>query len=613
MVNQQCTMVQQQQQQPMWGGSRRRRLDPWKVAAVAATSMAFSVAAAVVAPTAPAFVAPFYRTTLTTRHQPRDGGGGGGIQTTAFHVTETTVAAGKAPPSSSFRRDRPNVVNDADTLRSMRNQRDAMGRLFHASPSDANTVVPPLPLPLPITEQSRKEADAGTVADTHRTSTAARAESIQQPVRKKQRVKVTMTKNPTRHRSGSGGGSRSSTMPGMGSSSTTTDRQRAFQDGIRLVEERTGRRFTDTAEQQKKRRKVNGEAMYKNSPSVPDSMVQFAEEIHQVERITRKEEIELGEKTQEAIRLQNLYHTLETKLAREPTDEEWCAASGKINMEAIGQAMEEGNEAKNKLVTANLRMVQSVVNAYIRNGLSAQYNAGDLMQEGIIALIRAAEKFEPERGWKFSTYAMYWVRASVKRSQIYQSRIISVPQRLTENHKRLQRIEKEIALATGKKPTRKELGMAVGMSELQVDRCMAAMAQRCHSLDQEIHNTLKPSKYNERKDTLLEIMESKAVDSEHDYLQRVMLREDLIETLNRYLSPEEVEVLLLRYGLKEGPTAAASSIRAPSGTDRQVTIAELSRIFDIKPDKVRRMIDNSLKQLKGAGMEEWLAFERDIP
>jgi DNA-directed RNA polymerase sigma subunit (sigma70/sigma32) len=92
----------------------------------------------------------------------------------------------------------------------------------------------------------------------------------------------------------------------------------------------------------------------------------------------------LGKLTQEAIRLQNLYDKLQTKLGREPKDEEWFAAAGKINLGAIQQAMDQGLEAKNKLVTANLRMVQYVVNTYIRNGLGGQYNAGDMMQEGIM-------------------------------------------------------------------------------------------------------------------------------------------------------------------------------------------------------------------------------------
>ena len=178
-----------------------------------------------------------------------------------------------------------------------------------------------------------------------------------------------------------------STMPGFQNGGAFTGRQRAFRDGIKLVEERTGKKLSaivDTPEERKKRRQLSGEAMYKTSASVPDSLVQFANEIHKVDRITPKEEIELGVKTQEAIRLQNLHDDLAIQLDRPPTDEEWCAAAGKINLEALSQAIEDGIEAKNMLVTSNLRMVQGVVNLYIRNGLGGQYNAGDLMQEGIM-------------------------------------------------------------------------------------------------------------------------------------------------------------------------------------------------------------------------------------
>jgi len=178
-----------------------------------------------------------------------------------------------------------------------------------------------------------------------------------------------------------------STMPGFQHGGSNTGRQKAFRDGIKLVESKTGKKmakYVDTPDARKRRRKLNGEAMYKSSASVPDSLVQFANEIHTVDRITPKEEIELGELTQEAIRLQTLHEELEDQLQRPPTDDEWCAAAGKINLESLSQAIEDGLEAKNKLVTSNLRMVQGVVNLYIRNGLGGQYNAGDLMQEGIM-------------------------------------------------------------------------------------------------------------------------------------------------------------------------------------------------------------------------------------
>jgi DNA-directed RNA polymerase sigma subunit (sigma70/sigma32) len=110
----------------------------------------------------------------------------------------------------------------------------------------------------------------------------------------------------------------------------------------------------------------------------------FCVDYIQEDRITPKEEKELGAKIQDSIRILDLKEKLEEKLNRKPTDEEWCAAAGKINVEAIRQALEDGLEAKNLLVTSNLRMVQGVVNIYIRNGLGGQYNAGDLMQEGIM-------------------------------------------------------------------------------------------------------------------------------------------------------------------------------------------------------------------------------------
>mmetsp|Transcript_20527 Transcript_20527/g.56669 ORF Transcript_20527/g.56669 Transcript_20527/m.56669 type:complete len:579 (-) Transcript_20527:88-1824(-) len=390
----------------------------------------------------------------------------------------------------------------------------------------------------------------------------------------------------------------SSTMPGFNSES---DRQRAFREGIREAEKASGRKYTETPETRRKRKKNHGETMYKNSASVPDSLVQFADDIHAEERITRQEEIRLGELTQEAVRLQRVYETLKDDLEREPTDQEWCAASGKINMKAIEQAIEAGFEAKNKLVTSNLRMVQSVVNTYIRNGLSSQYNAGDMMQEGILALIRAAEKFEPDRGWKFSTYAMYWVRASVKRNQVYQSRTVPVPHRVFENHKRLIRVQKELESTLDRRPTKKELGEAVGMSEIQVERCFSAMQQKFYSLDQDIHNTYKPQNSG-RKDKLVEIIQSRALDEELG-LKSTFLREAFVETLHRHLNEQEVELIMLRYGLKHCPEHTRIG--------GQPTIAELSRTVGLKPDKVRRIINRALKQLK-ANPEEWIALEKDL-
>ena len=199
---------------------------------------------------------------------------------------------------------------------------------------------------------------------------------------------------------------------------------------------------------------------------------------------------------------------------------------------------------------------------------------------------------------------MYWIRSAVKRSQIFQSRPIPVPQRLYENHKRLVRVEKELKETLGRQPTKKEIGGVVGMSVTQVERCFTAMEQRCYSMDQGISNTLKPNNGDREMNSMYDIVESKE-DGEQNKQKRIFIREDLIETLNRHLEPEAVNLLLLRYGLKDDTTL-------PNGLAGPLTIAEVSKLVGIKPDKVRRMINNSLKQLKFLIGEEWEDFEREL-
>ena len=192
----------------------------------------------------------------------------------------------------------------------------------------------------------------------------------------------------------------------------------------------------------------------------------------------------------------------------------------------------------------------------------------------------------------------------MKRSQILQSRVVAIPQRLHENHKRIIRVRRELTASLDRTPTKQELAKAVGMTEVQIDRCCEAVAQRCYSLDQNIMNPLKPNSGGSDADTMYELVGSKSDDGDYDQLKQVFLREDLIETLRRHLTEEEVTLLLLRYGLvdslpqnlKNGP----------------LTIAEVSRMVGLKPDKVRRMINKSLKHLRVVIGSEWIDYEREL-
>jgi len=394
----------------------------------------------------------------------------------------------------------------------------------------------------------------------------------------------------------------SSTMPGFREGKNTF-RKKAYSDGIKVAQQNSRIEFVETAVSRKKRVLECGQAMYMTSKSVPDSLVQFANEIHDVDRITPEEEISLGEKTQEALRIQHIYDGLVAKLERDPTDDEWCAASGKFNMEAIAQIVDEGLEAKNRLVTSNLRMVQGVVNVYIRNGLQGQYNAGDLMQEGILALIRAAEKFDPSRGFRFSTYAMYWIRSAIKRDQCSQSRIIQIPQRLHETNKRITVNRKELTEMFNRGPTQVELSKAVGMTVAQIERCEVAISQKMHSLDQNMVNRNNPMKVDEHRDTLYSIIASKSDEGEYNEFDLNNLREDLLRALNLHLTEEESTILILKFGMDDEYASSKKIGRS---------IAEVGEIIGLKPDKVRRIIKRSLKQLEALIGDEFRSYNRDF-
>jgi RNA polymerase primary sigma factor len=221
------------------------------------------------------------------------------------------------------------------------------------------------------------------------------------------------------------------------------------------------------------------------------------------------------------------------------------------------------------------------------------------------ALIRAAEKYEPDRGFRFSTYAMYWIRSAIKRSQTTQSRIVTIPQRIHETHKRVAKTEGRLRKELGREPTKVELAKACEITTLQLDRCRSAMRQVTYSLDAEVQNRHKPNSDSSRKDNMYDIVEGKVVDeTEYERTQRLFMKEHLIDSLRRYLLPQEVDLLLLRYGLMDERAL-------PRGMSGPLTIAEVSELVGLKPDKVRRIIINSQKQLRPL-MKEWEDFEYDL-
>jgi RNA polymerase nonessential primary-like sigma factor len=206
---------------------------------------------------------------------------------------------------------------------------------------------------------------------------------------------------------------------------------------------------------------------------------------------------------------------------------------------------------------------------------------------------------------------MYWIRSAVKRSQTFQSRVITIPQRLHANHKRIQIIQRQLRQTLGRPPTSKEWANAAGISESQLDRCLRAMDQRCYSLDQPIRysGTSSSSLLSNQDSSLYDVVESKAgsVDgnTRRKSIPQSLVRESLIETLFRTLDKESAHLLLLRFGLVDKDIL-------PEGWEGPLTIAQVSQLVGKKPDKVRRQILKSLNDLKCTMGNDWRDFEMII-
>lgn len=305
----------------------------------------------------------------------------------------------------------------------------------------------------------------------------------------------------------------------------------------------------------------------RKKPYTEDSIRIYLQEIGRIRLLRAEEEIELARKIADLLELERIKERIEDELEREISDAEW-AKEVDMELRPFRRRLFLGRRAKDKMVQSNLRLVVSIAKKYMNRGLSFQ----DLIQEGSLGLIRAAEKFDHEKGYKFSTYATWWIRQAITRAIADQSRTIRLPVHLYETISRIKKTTKILSQEMGRKPTEEEIAERMEMT-IEKLRFIAKSAQLPISLETPIGK--------EEDSRLGDFIEADG-ETPEDQVSKSLLREDLENVLDT-LSPRERDVLRLRYGLDDG---------------RMKTLEEIGQIFNVTRERIRQIEAKALRKLR---------------
>ena len=298
-----------------------------------------------------------------------------------------------------------------------------------------------------------------------------------------------------------------------------------------------------------------------------DLVRSYLRDIGRVPLLTHEQEITLGRQVQELMDLESLESELESKAGEKPSRDELAQASG-LSSTQLKRKLQHGRRAKERMVAANLRLVVSVAKKYTKRNMELL----DLIQEGTIGLVRGVEKFDPTRGYKFSTYAYWWIRQGITRAIAEKSRTIRLPIHITEMLNKLKKGQRELSQELGRTPTVTELAEFVELPEDDVKDLMCRARQPV-SLEMKV---------GDGDDTeLLELLSGDG-DLPSDQVEEDCLKGDLRSLLGQLPHLQE-QVLRMRYGM--------------DGED-PMSLTGIGRILGMSRDRVRNLERDGLAGLR---------------
>ncbi|BAY33609.1 RpoD subfamily RNA polymerase sigma 70 subunit [Nostoc carneum NIES-2107] len=306
-----------------------------------------------------------------------------------------------------------------------------------------------------------------------------------------------------------------------------------------------------------------------NKTEHDDAVGAFFKEMARYPLLKAEEEVELANRVRFLEEFREKQEELYSSLGQQPTKAQ-IAAEFDMTEKQLESRLYQGRVAKRKMIRSNLRLVVSIAKRYLNRGVPFL----DLIQEGAMGLNRATEKFDPDKGYKFSTYAYWWIRQAITRAIANDARTIRLPIHIVEKLNKLKKAQRELKQKFSRNPSEAEMAEALEMNVQQL-RQLQQLRRQALSLNHRV---------GKEEDTeLMDLLEDEDNQSPEAKMNENMMRQEIWEVLGDVLTPREKDVISLRYGLT---------------TSEPCTLEEVGNMFNLSRERVRQIQSKAMRKLR---------------